>query len=302
MVQTFEPTYRNMQNSEAPSSDRQQSKAPPNLPSLNPSNGWFMQAPVLKRSSSQPTTTSELYVSDGRPSYASVLKARLANMKRAKATQTNESDFISTEELEWFGLPATISHPPVFPVDNYIVHYPRLLAPIEQLNFALYPPTSFPEEHWEEMWQKGTLILDLHIATTIPTLSEICRSPSDIYFRTETEFTGFDYRVKIDESRCHKPLVIKTGDIVDILKVNKPDGRYIVDLCQMIRNGRAYIPVHYRDYYGQGFTKTSDPRHPSFILDIPESFCHSRVAFRLRSNAIYYASLLPPLPIIKNIP
>ena len=218
-----------------------------------------------------------------------------------KATQTSDSDSISPEELEWFSLLATISPPPVLPADNFLVHYPCLLALIEQLNFALYLPTYFPENYWEEMWQKGTLVLDLYIATTMLTLSEICSSPSDVYFRTETEFMEFDYCVKIDESQCHKPLVIKSGDIVNILKINKRDGHYIVDLCQMIRNGCAYIPVHYCDYYGQGFTKTLDPQHPSFILDIPESFCHSLVAFLLRSNANYYASLQPP-PSFSNIP
>ena len=34
------------------------------------------------------------------------------------------------------------------------------------------------------------------------------------------EFTGFEYCVKIDETRCHEPLVIKAGNVVDILKTN----------------------------------------------------------------------------------
>jgi len=70
----------------------------------------------------------------------------------------------------------------------------------------------------------------------------------------------------------------------------------------MIRDGRAYFPVHYREYYGQGFTNASDPRHPSFILDIPESFCHSLVALHLRANSEYYASLQSPfIPVIPNL-
>jgi len=171
----------------------------------------------------------------------------------------------------------------------------------ERLNFALYPPTRFSGKVWEKMWEEGTLVLDLYVATTEPTLSDICRSPSDIYFRPETEFTGFEYRVKIDEDRCHKPLVIKAGNVIDILKTNTQYSRYIIDLCQMIRDGRAYFPVHYREYYGQGFTNASDPRHPSFILDIPESFCHSLVALHLRANSDYYASIQSPsIPVIPN--
>jgi hypothetical protein len=215
-------------------------------------------------------------------------------MKRTKVTQTDETDFVSALEHEWFRrMPNTISRPPTFPINNYPIHYPRLLAPPEQLNFALYPPMRFPDKTWEMIWQEGTLVLDLYITTAVPTLSDLCRSPSDIYFQQEMEFTGFDYRVRIDETRCHEPLTIKAGNVVDILKTNTRHGRYIIDSCQMIRDGRAYLPVHYREYYGQGFTNASDPRHPSFILDIPESFCHSLVALRLRSNAAYYASLQP---------
>jgi len=202
---------------------------------------------------------------------------------------------MSAEEIEWFGPPATTSHPPpVFPVNNYPVHYSRLLAPPEQLNFALYPPARFPEKTWENMWEGGTLVLDLFVTATVPTLSDICRSPSNTYFQHETEFTGFDYCVQRDESQCHEPLVIKTGDIINILNTNTQQSRYVVNLCQMICNGRVYLPVHYHDYYEQGFTKASDSRHRSFILDIPTSFCHSLVVLHLRMNSVYYAGLQSP--------
>ena len=119
MAKSFEPTSKIMQSSEMPNFEYQQSKAPPNPSSLNPSDSWLTQAPMLKGSTSQPTTMTQLYVADSQSSYASVLKARLANMKHTKATQTDKNDSISTEELEWFGLPPTISNSPVFPIDNY---------------------------------------------------------------------------------------------------------------------------------------------------------------------------------------
>jgi len=115
--------------------------------------------------------------------YASVLKTQLANMMQMKGTQTNDTDFMSAKEIEWFGPPATTScPPPVFPINNYPVHYLQLLATQEQLNFALYPPTRFSGKVWEKMWEEGMLILDLYVTTTEPTLSDICCSPSDIYF------------------------------------------------------------------------------------------------------------------------
>ena len=293
-----------MQNFEKPEFHCQPPNTLPLVPSLKlPNDGheltlrkpFILTTPMLKHSASQPTTTSPLFTVDCRPTYASILKNKLTETKRTQATQTNDTDFVSTEECEWFGrMPSTTPRPPTFPINNYPIYYPRLLAPPEQLNFALYPPVRFPEKTWENMWEGGTLVLDLFVTATVPTLSDICRSPSDTYFQHETEFTGFDYRVQIDESRCHEPLVIKTGDIVNILNTNTQQSRYVVDLCQMIRDGRAYLPVHYRNYYGQGFTKASDPRHPSFILDIPTSFCHSLVALHLRMNSAYYASLQSP--------
>ncbi len=291
----------NMQNPK-PLVYRQEPGAISNLLTLQPTDDSQMQssnkfivsrAPMLTWTTSEPATNSALYVTNCQPTYASVLENMLANTKQTKGTQTNKTDPMTAEELEWFGPPASISQPPVFPTNSYCIHYPRLLAPPEQLNFALYPPMCFHNNIWEMMWQGGSLVLNLYVATPMPTLSDLCHSPSDIYFQPEMEFTGFDYRIKIDKSRCPEPLVIKSGDIVNILNTNMQHGRYIVDLCQMIRNGRAYFPVHYREYYGQGFTNASDPRHPSFILDIPESFCHSLVALRLRSNSDYYASLRP---------
>ena len=292
-----------MQNSRAPRFFTQQPNTFPDSSSWKLPNDQLVKAPTLKHSASQPITNTQLFVADGRPTYASVLKTQLANTMRTKGSQTsNDTNFMSAEEIEWFGPPTTTSRPPpVFPVNNYPVHYPQLLSTQERLNFALYPPTRFSGKVWEKMWEEGTLVLDLYVATTEPTLSDICRSPSDIYFRPETEFTGFEYRVKIDEDRCHKPLVVKAGNVIDILKTNTQYSRYIIDLCQMIRDGRAYFPVHYREYYGQGFTNASDPRHPSFILDIPESFCQSLVALHLRANSDYYASIQSPsIPVIPN--
>ena len=242
----------------------------------------ILNAPELRRSASQLNPDSKLFIADCQPMYANILKKKLVSVKRTKGTQTIDNNSMSAEEIEWFGA-STPSCPPTFPHNNHPVHYLRLLAPPEQMNFALYPPTHFSGKTWEKIWQEGTLVLDLYVATVAPTLSDILRAPSDIYFRPEMEFTGFDYRVKIDENRCHEPLIVKAGDSVDILRTNMQHSRYIVDSCQLIRGGRAYLPVHYCDYYGQGFTNTLDSRHPSFILDVPESFRHSPVALRLRS-------------------
>ena len=161
-------------------------------------------------------------------------------------------------------------------LENQPIHYPRSLAPAIRPYFALYTPSHFSLKRWEKMWNEPTLILDLYVSSNNPTTSDQ-KSPatSTTYFYPEEEFMGIPYRVKFDQSRCDKPVHIKTGNAVDILRTNTFYGRYIVDSCQLIRNGQAYLAIHFRNYDRQGFTSTIDPRHPSFILEIPQSFCQT---------------------------
>src|SRR6266581_3865547 len=149
---------------------RQEPGAISNLLTLQPTDDSQMQssnkfvvsrAPMLTQTTSEPATNSASYVTNCQPTYASVLKNMLANTKQTKGTQTNKTDPMTTEKLKWFGPPASISQPPVFPTNSYCVHYPRLLAPSEQLNFALYPPMCFCNNIWEMMWQGGSLVLDV---------------------------------------------------------------------------------------------------------------------------------------------
>jgi len=179
----------------------------------------ILNAPELRRSASQLNPDSKLFIADCQPMYANILKKKLVSVKRTKGTQTIDNNSMSAEEIEWFGA-STPSCPPTFPHNNHPVHYLRLLAPPEQMNFALYPPTHFSGKTWEKIWQEGTLVLDLYVATVTLTLSDILRAPSDIYFCSEMEFTRFDYQVKTDENRCHKLLIIKAGNSVDILRTN----------------------------------------------------------------------------------
>jgi len=206
-----------MQNSRAPHFCTWQPNTSPDSLSLKLPSNQLIKTPT--HSASQLTTKTQLFVADSQPTYASILKTQLANMQ-TKGMQINDTSFMSAEEIEWFGPPATTSRPPpVFPINNYPVHYPQLLVTPERLNFTLYPSTCFSGKIWEKMWEKGTLILNLYVAT-MPTLSDICHSPSNVYFWPEMEFTGFKYCVKIDETWCHEPLVIKAGNVIDILKTH----------------------------------------------------------------------------------
>ncbi len=164
-----------------------------------------------------------------------------------------------------------------FPPNTYAIRSPTAYSPEEAPFFALYPPTCFEDCHWQDLWQQPTLALDLYVTPNSTSDATNRQSAVMTYLQSETQFVGMNYRLRVEEARCDKHFEIRRGDSVNFLDANRRYGRYIVDACQWIEKGCAYLPVHYREYYSQGFTDTQDPLHPSFILDIPASFCKSNI-------------------------
>jgi len=72
-----------------------------------------------------------------------------------------------------------------------------------------------------------------------------------------------------------------------IANLNTAREKYVVDACQLTRDGLSYFPVHYREY-DQAFTLADDSRHYSFILAIPSNFTSVSnsllLQFLLKSN------------------
>jgi hypothetical protein len=160
-------------------------------------------------------------------------------------------------------------------LEGFMTYYPIATNPVTHTNHNPMKFTLFTDSYWKMIW-KGP-ILDLeYYATSIPSFLLLDNTKTPIatrtYFHLDDEFMGIPYRVKIYEENCPQSLSIQCGTMVDINGMNTLHSRYIVDYCQLIRNGHVYIPVHYREYYGQKFTNTYDLRHPSFILEIPIKF------------------------------
>jgi len=149
------------------------------------------------------------------------------------------------------------------------------LASSQRTPFAQYPVSHFPDDEWEKIWNRRVINLDLHASSTNYSGSDKQFSPKTTYFHFEHEFVEYAYRVIVNPITCPAGLTIKRGTAVDICGINGYDGRYVVDYCQLVRDGVAYLPVHYRQYDSQGFSSAFDPRHLSFILVIPTSFCFS---------------------------
>jgi len=119
------------------------------------------------------------------------------------------------------------------------------------------------------MWSSREVDLDdLSFTIELPSKSRLLHSTS---FRYEAEFTGYFYRVAINPTRCHSNMRIQCGTIVNVANLNTARGKYVVDACQLTRDGLSYFPVHYREY-DQAFTSADDSRHYSFVLAIPSNF------------------------------
>ena len=146
------------------------------------------------------------------------------------------------------------------------------LDPIQHLPFAQYPVSHFAQQDWDKIWERTAINLDPYLITTdynnrqgsLPTI-----------FHPEYEFAGYTYRVKLDATRLQTKIFFRHGTAVNVRDINEPDGQYLVDHCQLVRGGIAYLPVHFREYHNQEFSAVNDPRHYSFILTIPVELCKS---------------------------
>ena len=142
------------------------------------------------------------------------------------------------------------------------------LEPMLHLPFAQYPVSHFPKYELEKMWDKFTIKLNPYLMPTKYHGPDKCQTPMPTLFHYEHKFAGYAFHVKFNATRCKKKIVFNHGTAVDIMEIDEYDGRYIIDYCQLIRDGIAYLPVHYREYENQAFSAANDPRHYSFILTV----------------------------------
>ena len=155
-----------------------------------------------------------------------------------------------------------------FPPRSFTSYRPNNLTFKEKLPFSHYSPSCFPTNAWKVMWRSPEVNLDRHsLAIKVP--NQQSQTAQSTTFRYETEFTGYAYRVIVDPAKCHSGIRIQTGTIVNVANINTDEGKYVVDVCQHIRDDLCFFPVHFREYDGQRFTSADDNRHYSFILVVP---------------------------------
>ena len=153
------------------------------------------------------------------------------------------------------------------PPATYPLVIPRPLCPGQQLNFALYSIFYFDQRQWQRIWKAPPISLDKYLVHF-----DNPHLPQPTYFHPETEFMGIPYRLKIDLGKCHDLQPLFQGNTVGVYDLNSRRHRYVIDSCQLIRDDVAYLIVHNRYFDDQGFTSVNDPRHPSFVLEVPDFF------------------------------
>lgn len=241
----------------------------------------------LRHSSIIPTCTSCEHepIIDFRPPYierTSPLRVKCVHSAQTddslRAQPSNSSQIYNVDEY------------PQFPPNKYQVRRPIIHPPETAPCFALYHVTTFDHEHWKRIWAEPSLILDPYVVP-LPNSDNQPRSIISTYFQEEQEFMGIRYRVRVDCSDL-EPVIIRRGVSVNICNLNTRHGRYIVDTCQLFREERAYLIVHFREYYNQAFSDTRDSQHPSFVLDVPKAFCKSLLMPHLRLQASTHRNLL----------
>ena len=94
-----------------------------------------------------------------------------------------------------------------------------------------------------------------------------------------------------DQNEYQRKRNFKRGTSVDIHDLNKYNGRYIVDYCQLIRNDITYLPVHFREYHDQSFSSALDPQHYSFILAVSTELCKSPLLPHLQPHITNHGTI-----------
>jgi hypothetical protein len=196
---------------------------------------------------------------------------------KVKATQSvqsvNTSDSLATETSTI--TTTSVYVPPIFPPLTYQSKECLQLNALERLPFAQYPVSHFSENEWEKRWKLPPVVLDPCVVPTKYRGPDKQQTPMPTLFHPEDEFAGYAFRVVLDANKYQRKRNFKRGTSVDIHDLNKYNGRYIVDYCQLIRNDIAYLPVHFREYHDQSFSSALDPQHYSFILAVPAELCKS---------------------------
>ena len=154
----------------------------------------------------------------------------------------------------------------------YYDYRPRSPPKIEvKSNFASYPPARFDDQFWSAQLKKPNIhLIDLHATSPCP----------------EHVFEGVPFRIQIAQQH-YLPTFIR-GTIITIpLLHGQTNFYYVVEWCQLIEKGLAYLRVNCRDTE-QNVMSSYDPILPPFILVIPLECCDVEFPANLSHYALVH--------------
>jgi len=185
-------------------------------------------------------------------------------------TRFSTSSAIESEAYSAKGTPPShssiyISNTIIFPPLDCTPCYAKFeLCPLE---FAYQNEIRFPVDEFISLWKSQPIDITPHL---IP--YQQCE-PLNIV-QPEAEFAGIPWRLVIDPTHTHLLPEFRRGSIINIMGSNHEQGKYMVECCQLKRDGIAYLKVVFREG-DQRVCPVWDPFRPAFILAVPIEHNHA---------------------------
>jgi hypothetical protein len=187
-------------------------------------------------------------------------------MPESSLVEATSSDHSSIDELSNTTpstLPSPIPEYTIFDPLKRLPHYPTYdLRPI---GFSYQPERWYPEAEFRMFWNYPTVDITDRLIPRESSVALQCDFPSTVHI--EGEFDGIPIRLKLDPLRSTDLEPFQRGTVISYKESNDA-GKYMVECCQLVREGVAYLKVVYRTS-SQAVFPAYDEKRPAFILSIP---------------------------------
>lgn len=157
------------------------------------------------------------------------------------------------------------------PIPEYTLFDPLKRLPyfptydIRPIGFAYQPERWYPDAEFRFFWNSPAVDITDRLIPREPSVAPYTDSPCMVHI--EGEFDGIRIRLKLDPLRSTDLEPFQRGTVISYKESNDV-GKYMVECCQLVREGVAYLKVVYRTS-SQAVFPAYDEKRPSFILSIP---------------------------------
>ena len=220
-------------------------------------------------------------------------------MPDSPLTETTSSDHNSDNELSdatHSTLPSPIPEYTLFDPLKRLPYYPTY--DFRPIGFAYQPERWYPDAEFRALWNCPTVNITNRLIPRDPSVAPYSDFPSMVH--TEGEFDGIPIRLKLDPLCSTDLEPFQRGTVVSYKESNDA-GKYMVECCQLVREGVAYLKVVYRTS-SQAVFPAYDEKRPAFILSVPAQLNAAPSPPFPMSNDPTSHQLHPPYPCYPDKP